>query len=96
MPPDDLPNQRQLQYYYDETLSRTSGGADHIHMPLIETTDDSERSERKPSFYQAFTESKAGPQIVILITLLALGLGSVIGVVRTKQKRSFRSTDRSP
>lgn len=85
MPPEDLPNQqhqRQLQFYYDDTLSRTSGGADHIHMPLIERTESDECSDNKPTFFQAFQESKAGPQIVLLITLLALGLGSVIGVVR--------------
>jgi hypothetical protein len=87
MPPeDDSPqrqqHQRQLQLYYDETLRRRSAGADHIHMPLIERNDSECSGDDKPSFFEAFRESRAGPQIVILITLLALGLGSVIGVVR--------------
>ncbi len=51
-------------------------------MPLIERNDSECSGDDKPSFFQAFQESRAGPQIVILITLLALGLGSVIGVVR--------------
>lgn len=37
---------------------------------------------RSKSFIQEFVASKGPPQIVILMMLLALGLGSTIGVVR--------------
>ncbi|GAX10547.1 hypothetical protein FisN_40Lh017 [Fistulifera solaris] len=117
MPPeDDSPqrqqHQRQLQLYYDETLRSGSAGADHIHMPLIERNDSECSGDDKPSFFQVFRESRAGPQIVLLITLLALGLGSVIGVVpsvmtdryahlfhdlpRNVTCSSFRANDKPP
>ena len=64
----------------DEKEPCSSAGSVHTEITPIELTDD-ECTETNLTLIQAFKESKAGFQIVLLITLLAMGEGSVIGVV---------------
>lgn len=71
---------RHLVNANDEREPCTSVGSDHTEITPIELTD-GECAERTVTLIQAFKESKAGFQIVFLITLLAMGEGSVIGVV---------------
>lgn len=67
----------------DENIPCTSVGFVHTETTPVELCYDDECLEGSPSLIQAFKESKAAFQIVLLITLLAMGEGSVIGVVCT-------------
>lgn len=71
---------RHLVSSNDEEEPCTSVGSVHTDVIPIELTD-GECTESNITLIEAFRKSKAGFQIVLLITLLAMGEGSVIGVV---------------
>lgn len=56
---------------------------DHVQMDQIDPHEPVQRRSvyRRKSFFMEFVESKGPPQIVLLILLLALALGSTVGVV---------------
>jgi len=60
----------------------------HVHVDQIVEIDPIRRTSvlRRESFVEAFVSSNGPPQIMILMLLLALGLGSTIGVVSQLSK----------
>jgi hypothetical protein len=70
--------------YQSSAVNHRGIGMDQ--MPLLDDELPSGVQLRRESFIQEFISSNGPPQIVILIILLALGFGSVIGVVRTNEE----------